>query len=183
MSAIPPWQVRSSRVLLERRWLKVVEQRVVTSSGAEIDEFHLIESPEWVGVVARSDDGRVVMVDQHRHGIGAVSRELPAGVIDPHESPLAAAQRELREETGFVAAAWRPLTVVRPEPSRQNTRAHFFFAAGAVCVGEPAGDNSEHTVVALVPPAALLAALDAGEIVHGVHVGAILMAARRGLLS
>jgi 8-oxo-dGTP pyrophosphatase MutT (NUDIX family) len=182
MTAIPPWRVRASQVLLERRWLKLVEQRVVTSSGAEIDEFHLIQAPDWVAVVARAHDGRVILVDQYRHGFGGVSRELPAGVIDPGEAPLEAAQRELREETGYVADGWTALATVSTDPSRSTTRAHFFFASNAEHVADFAGEESEHVVVALQAPRELLASVDEGRIVHGVHAGAILLAARRGLL-
>jgi 8-oxo-dGTP pyrophosphatase MutT (NUDIX family) len=177
-----PWRVRSSRALLERRWLTVREQEIALPSGAHIDEFHLIEAPDWAAVLALTPAGNVVMVEQYRHGLAGTSRELPAGVIEPGESPVAAAARELREETGYEAERWQPLCTVSTEPSRHTNRAHFFFAEGARRVAEPRGDASEHIEVRLVPPAELCAAVERGAVAHGVHVGAILLAARRGWL-
>lgn len=177
-----PWQVESDEVLLSRPWLTVRQQRVITSSGAALDQFHLIESPDWVAVLACTADGDVLVVDQYRHGASRVSRELPAGVVDAGESPLEAAKRELREETGYEAARWEPLTTVLVEPSRNRNQAHFFFASEARRVDSPRVEDCEHIRHSLLGTRELLAAVDAGAIVHGVHVGAILLAHRRGLI-
>jgi 8-oxo-dGTP pyrophosphatase MutT (NUDIX family) len=130
-----------------------------------------------------------VLVDQYRRGLGAVSRELPAGVIEPGESPLAAAQRELREETGHEARAWIPLGAVSPEPSRSTAIAHLFVAQGAHPVGEQRLDEEEDLVVRVVPLAEALGSAGqagdgagAGGIVHGTHLAALFLAQRRGLL-
>ncbi|MCA9625631.1 MAG: NUDIX hydrolase, partial [Myxococcales bacterium] len=92
-----PWQILESRAILERRWLTVHEQRVGLPQGGEIEEFHLIEAPSWVAVLADAGN-HLVLVEQYRHGLGGASLELPAGVIDEGESPEEAARRELREE-------------------------------------------------------------------------------------
>ncbi len=178
----PPWRVLDESVVLSRPWLTVREQRVLTSSGASLDPFHLIESPDWVAVLARTANDEILVVDQYRHGAARVSCELPAGVIDAGETPLAAAQRELREETGFVAEGWRLLSTVAVEPARNRNRAHFFFATGASRAGEPHTEACEHIAHRLVGIDALLEAVDAGVIIHGVHVGAILLARHRGWL-
>jgi 8-oxo-dGTP pyrophosphatase MutT (NUDIX family) len=177
-----PWRVKKSRILLERRWLKIHEQRIELPHGGEIEEFHLIEAPDWVGVLALTEDGQVVIVEQYRHGAARVSRELPAGVIDEGESPEQAARRELLEETGHTAASFRPIVTVNTEPSRHTNRAHFFFAAGAHRAREQSLDPSENIRVALISPSELLESIDRGEIAHGVHLGPILLAIRRGWL-
>lgn len=177
-----PWRIVESAVVLERQWLTVRQQRIELPHGGEIDEFHLIVAPDWTAIVAVTDDEQLVMVEQYRHGAGGVSRELPAGVIDAGESVLDAAVRELREETGYEASDWEPLIAVNTEPSRHTNRAHFFFARGARRVAEQKLDASEHIRVVLVPVAEILPSIERGEILHGVHVGALLLAGSRGLL-
>lgn len=177
-----PWKVLKSETLLEHPWLTIREQAVALGNGNVIEAFHLVESPDWTGVVALTEDQEVILVEQYRHGYGRVSVELPAGVVDRGEEPLAAAKRELLEETGYVADAWQPLLSVCVEPSRNTNRAHFFFARGARRIQEPKLDPGEDLAVRLVSASALLEALDDQSVAHGVHVGAILMAVRRGWL-
>ena len=179
---LPVWQVLSDTPLVDQRWLQVREQRVRLANGHEIDRFHLIHSPQWASVVCLTKDRHVVLVRQYRHGFGAASLELPAGVMEPSEEPIDAARRELREETGFEAPHLERLLEVAPEPARNSTRAHFFFARDAERVGELALDSSEELEVLLVPVSEVLELIDDGHIVHGAHIGAISTAWRRGLL-
>jgi ADP-ribose pyrophosphatase len=176
------WQVLSETSLISQPWLTVREQRVRLANGHEIDQFHLIEGPSWASVLCLTSDQQVVLVRQYRHGLGGPSLELPAGVIEPCEAPLDAARRELCEETGFSAEQLEPLLVVAPEPARNTTRAHFFFARGASRAGDPALDQGEDLEVVLVSVPELFELIDRGHVVHAAHVGAILLAARRGLL-
>ena len=180
---LPAWQVLSDTSLISRRWLEVREQRVRLANGHEIEHFHLIQSPHWAAVLCLTAEREVVLVRQYRHGFGGASLELPAGVLEPEEAPLAAARRELREETGFEADSIEPLISVAPEPARNSVRAHFFFARGGKRVAELSLDHSEELEVLLVPAADLTDLIDRGQMVHAAHIGAILLALRRGLLA
>jgi 8-oxo-dGTP pyrophosphatase MutT (NUDIX family) len=179
---LAPWQVLARRTIVSRRWLEVHEDRILLPNGREIEEFHVIEAPSWAGVLCVSEADEVVLVRQYRHGIAGESLELPAGVIEPGEEPLAAARRELAEETGYAAERWEPILSVATEPSRHTVRAHFFCALGATPGLERALDESEDIEVARVPRTELFGLIETGRIVHGVHVGAILYAAQRGLI-
>lgn len=176
------WQVLTDISLISQRWLEVREQRVRLANGHEIDCFHLIQGPSWAGVLCLTADQQVVLVRQYRHGLGGASLELPAGVIEPSEAPLDAAHRELREETGFATDDLSPLFIVAPEPARNTTLAHFFFARGAARIAELALDSSEELEVVLVSVPELFELIDQGQIVHAAHIGAILLAGRRGLI-
>lgn len=177
-----PWRVEASAVIVDRRWLRVHEQRIALPSGHRIDEFHLIEGPSWAAALAIDDDGGVVVVEQYRHGAQGPSLELPAGVIEPGEDPGDAARRELREETGYEAARWEPLLAIHTEPARHTTRAHFYVGRGARRIDDQRLDDAEDIAVRVVPAAELVQLALTGGVLHGVHVGAILAAAARGLL-
>jgi ADP-ribose pyrophosphatase len=180
---LPAWQVLSDTSLISQRWLEVREQRVRLANGHEIDRFHLIHGPDWAAVLCLTPERQVVLVRQYRHGFGGPSLELPAGVLDANEAPLDGARRELREETGFAAESIEPLLLAAPEPARNSTRAHFFFARNALRVSELALDHSEDLEVLLVPASELLELIDQGQMVHAAHIAAILLAWRRGLLA
>jgi 8-oxo-dGTP pyrophosphatase MutT (NUDIX family) len=176
------WTVLAERTLVERRWLTIHEQHVRLPNGHEIEEFHLLRGPDWAAVLALTDDAHAVLVRQYRHGADQTSLELPAGIIDAGEDGLAAAQRELLEETGYVADAWHPLAVFSTEPSRHTTRAHFFVATGARAVRDPQTEASEMLETQRVPLRELGSNIDTGAIAHGLHVAALLLAARKGFL-
>lgn len=174
--------MKESRTIVDRRWMRVHEQRIELPQGGEIDEFHLVEGPDWASVVAVTEANELVFVEQYRHGAGRASLELPAGVIDEGESPERAARRELLEETGHVADHWEHLLSVNTEPARHTTRAHFYVALDAQRVAEQSVEPSENITVVHLRGRAILDAIEAGTIHHGVHVGAILLAAKRGLV-
>jgi 8-oxo-dGTP pyrophosphatase MutT (NUDIX family) len=177
-----PWKVLEEKPIVMRRWLEVYEQRIALAHGGVIDAFHLIKGPDWGGVLALTETSEIVLVRQYRHGYGGLSVELPAGVIEEGETPLAAVQRELLEETGFSADSWQSLLSVQTEPTRHTTRAHFFLATGARQVAQARLDAAEHLEALVVPAPELFALLERGEIVHAVHVAAILTAVQRGFL-
>ena len=95
---------------------------------------------------------------------------------------LEGARRELLEETGYESLAWQPLLQTSIDPSRQTATAHFYCAQAAQQTRAPALDASEDLETLLVSREELLGLVDNGELAHGVHVAAILMAERRGLL-
>jgi len=178
-----PWEVLSTRVLLDRRWLRVNEERVLLPNGAVIEEFHRLESPDWVAVVPVTPGGDIVMVDQYRHGAKRTSRELPAGVIDAGETPIQAAKRELLEETGYTVSELVPLFALSPEPHRSTQRGHIFLGKNAGPTGEARPEPTEVLEVHVLPASEVVADALAGRIIHAVHVAAILVAHGRGLLA
>ena len=129
-------------------------------------------------------DGRLVLVEQYRHGAGRIMLELPAGDIDAGEDPAAAAVRELAEETGFAAiAAPIPLGVLYPEPARNRSRAHGYLVRVAASPGATALDEAEAIRVRTMTVAEAFAAIADGRLAHGVQVGLLWQARGAGLIA
>ena len=133
----------------------------------------VLETPDWINVVARTEDGRLVLVRQFRFGADEVTTEIPGGVVDPGETPEDAARRELREETGYTGGRWSPLGSVDPNPAFQDNRCHHWLAEGVRRTREPAPDPGEDIEVALLEADEVRAAIADGRIRHSLVICAL----------
>ena len=95
------WDIIESEYLIRRPWLTARRDKVRLPDGRINPEHYVLEYPDWVNVIAITEDGMFVMVEQYRHGLRDVYTELVAGVSEPGEDPLEAAKRELLEEAGY----------------------------------------------------------------------------------
>lgn len=138
-------------------------------------EFNVIHAPDWVNVVALTPDDRLVLVRQFRFGIDALSLEVPGGVIDTGESPLAAGVRELREETGFTGDAPVPLGSVHPNPAIQDNRCHLVLITNARRTAELDWDPDEELEILTQPVEEVYALAAAGGITHALVLNALLL--------
>ncbi|MFT5454750.1 MAG: ADP-ribose pyrophosphatase [Myxococcota bacterium] len=156
-------------VLFEHAILSVEDFEVPTRDGPR--RYIRVRVPDWCNVVAITRAGEVVLVRQHRWGIDAPTLEIPGGVVDPGEAPLAAAKRELREETGYGGGTWSSLGVVTSNPVIQDNRTWAWLASGVARLGEPQLGPGEHDLtVETVPVDALRTLLDTGAIHHALAV-------------
>jgi ADP-ribose pyrophosphatase len=158
------WERLSSREVAEYEMFRVREDRSRSPKDGEGHTFHVAVSPGGVAVLAVADDGRLVMVEQFRHGTRELSLELPSGVVDDGEEPEEAAVRELREETGFEGAEPRVLGSFELNPSWQKTTVHAVLVRGAAREGEKEEDEGEDIRVRLLPAAEVRRRVLAGEI-------------------
>ena len=132
-----------------------------------------LDTADWVNIVAVTPDGDCVLVRQHRFGIEEVTVEIPGGIIDPGEEPLAAGMRELREETGFGGGTWHPLGYVHPNPAIQTNKTWMFLAEGVMPVGAQEPDPHEDIQVELASVEEVGFLLRAGVISHALAVVAL----------
>lgn len=88
------WEIIGSDYLLKTKWLTVRKDHVRMPSGQEMDDYYVLEYPDWINVIAITKEGKFVIERQYRHGTQSIDYELCAGTIEKGESPLGAAQRE-----------------------------------------------------------------------------------------
>ncbi len=160
------WTTLQSRYVLANRWLRVREDSCRTGRGALVDAYYVIERHDFAMVVALSEAREVVLVRQYKHGCGEVVCECPAGYVAPGEQPAAAAARELREETGYVAATLVPLASLFASPATANHRMHHYLARGLVKVGEQTLDPAEDIEVLLLDFGEVMARVRRNELVR-----------------
>lgn len=138
------WRVLHSEYLARKPWFTVRHESLALPDGRTIPDYYVFEYPEWVNITAIDREGRFVMIDQYRHGLGETSYEIPAGVVEPSDASLLdAARRELREETGYDGGEWRLLTSISANPATQNNLTHCFLATGVERIGEQQLDATE----------------------------------------
>ncbi|HVE51464.1 MAG TPA: NUDIX hydrolase [Casimicrobiaceae bacterium] len=185
----PPRVPRDAEHLVETRiasthvfdgaLLHVRRDRVRLPDGRESIREYVVH-PGAALVVPRLADGRVVVVRQFRYPVNAVFIEFPAGKLDPGESALDTAQRELREEAGYTASHWTSLGVIHPVVAYSTEAIALFLAEDLVHVGARL-DEGEFLDVHIVDLATLEADVDAGLLTDGKMIAALHFLARHDL--
>lgn len=160
---IRKWRTLESEYLIQRPWLTARRDTVELPDGHIHPEYYILEYPDWVNVIAITEDEEFVMVEQYRHGLGDVFTELVAGVIEKDEDPLAAAQRELLEETGFAGGEWMLNMILSQNPSSTTNLTYSFIAKGVRKVSGQNLDETEDISVLLLSRKELLEMLMADE--------------------
>ncbi|MCL5115811.1 MAG: NUDIX hydrolase [Firmicutes bacterium] len=154
-----------SQVAFRGRVLSVRVDPVVAKSGPTTRE--VVERPSAVAIVAETDAHEVVVIRQFRWAVGQFLYELPAGVVDPGEAPLAAAKRELAEETGYRAREWAPVYHYFVSPGYSTEVVHL-YQARSLTPGEAHGDPDEDIQVELWTKSQAIEKIRQGFVQNGI---------------
>jgi ADP-ribose pyrophosphatase len=164
-----------------RDWLKLVSEEVVLPNGKRTT-LDVIRHPGASAVVPFLSDDEVLLIQQYRFAAGGTIWEVPAGKLDPGESPETCAVRELEEETGYRAAEIVSLGSILTTPGFTDERIHLFEASGLELATQTL-DPDEVIELVPMPISAALELVWTGQMVDGKSIVALLKAARRrGLL-
>ncbi len=139
----------------------------------QVFERLVLESADWVNMVALDCKRRCVMIRQYRFGVGYTTLETPGGMVDPGEDSFTAAKRELLEETGYVSEKWSYLGAVEPNPAVHNHLCHHWLAEDAELMHTQDLGEGELIAVELMSEESVRAAVQSGELKHALALSVL----------
>lgn len=163
----------ASKTIFEGRLITVRVDEVELPGGKRVAR-EIVVHPGAVAIAPLLPDGRLVMIRQYRHATGKVLYELPAGILEPGESPEQCARRELSEETGYEASDLRPLFSPYLSPGYSSEIIHVFAATGLARVSAAGPEEDENIRLVLVPLAEAVAMVRRGEVQNAAAICGIL---------
>lgn len=166
--------VNHQKKVHQGRVFELVTENITLPTGANVD-LDLIRHPGASAMVPMPDEKTVVLVKQYRHAVGGFIWEIPAGTLDPEETPQHCAQRELIEEIGFSANSWRKLGEITPLPGYSDERIHIFLATD-LAPEKQRLDQDEWLQVHPMPFEKAIAMIFSGEIQDSKTINGLLMA-------
>lgn len=177
---LQPWKIlRSETVYSSPPYLRVQSHTVELPDGRVAEPYFRIDLRAFTVIAAVSADQKIVVGRQYRHGIERITLLLPGGLLEEGEDALAAAQRELLEETGYVSDAWESLGQFVPNSNYRCGEAHLFLARDACKVAAADAGDLEETELLLLPLPEMLQELRNGNVVSLSSAAAISLAAAR----
>jgi 8-oxo-dGTP pyrophosphatase MutT (NUDIX family) len=171
---IQPWEKVSSQPIGNFRIFSLREDRKISPRTKKEHGFYVIDSVNWVNVVAVTPDQQLVMVEQYRHGSNSVELEIPGGMMDAHDaSPELTGARELREETGYEGGSARIIGDVWSNPAIMSNVTYTILIENCHCVHPVEFDHGEDLITKLVPVSEIPKLVAAGKIRHSLVVVAL----------
>jgi len=142
--SLTPWQREATRLHADCHVYKILKERWRNHRQASEGDFYVMDVGDWAVALALTGHDTIVLVRQFRFGSAGFSWELPAGVVDPGESPVEGGMRELYEESGYKGESGTVLGMVHPNPAVQRNSCHFVLVEGARRIdrGEPGPHES-----------------------------------------
>lgn len=169
---VETWRRAASKEIADCRVFKVREDFCERDSDGAKANFFVIESPDWVNVIALTREKAVVLIEQYRQGAEEIALEIPGGMIDGDELPEAAARRELLEETGYAASEFILLGKSRPNPAIQANWIYHYLAIDCEVIQATAFDEHESIITKTVSLGEIKNLIRSEEITHSLVIAA-----------
>jgi ADP-ribose pyrophosphatase len=170
-SQVQKWKKTRSEPRGDFRIFTIRADQVISPRTGKEHEVFVLDSVNWVNVIAITPKNELVMVEQYRHGSDTVELEIPGGMMDAVDgSPEATAARELTEETGYVGENARLIGEIFPNPAIMSNSCYTVLIENCRCVDKVKLDNGEDLLTRLVPVADLPRLVAGGKIKHSLVV-------------
>ena len=171
---IKPWPKVSSKSVGNFRVFNIRSDVKVSPRTGQEHDFYVIESVNWVNVIALTKEGEIVMIDQYRHGSNTVELEVPGGMMDPEDtSPLEAGLRELREETGYEGTQAEVIGQIYANPAIMNNVCYTVLVRECELKHTVQLDHGEDIAVTVIEPDEIPTLVKQGRIGHSLVVVAL----------
>ena len=171
---IKPWKKVRSKLIGDFRIFKLRSDVKISPLTGKEHDFYVLDSVNWVNVIAITPDQQLVMIEQYRHGSNTIELEIPGGMMDPGETdPVVTAVRELREETGYEGEKARLLGRVHANPAFLTNTCFTVIVDNCLLKHDTQFDHSEDLVTRLVPVAEMPKLVADGKISHSLVVVAL----------
>src|ERR1044071_4076009 len=169
--SVHPWKKIATKKLADYRVYGVRSDTKVSPRTGQSHDFYIIEAVNWVNIIPITTDGKIVMVEQYRHGSDTVELEIPGGMMDEDDmDPVASAVRELREETGYEGQNARLIGQTYPNPAIMNNVCYTILVDECVCKHPVQFDQTEDIHVVLVELEKIPELIRANRIGHSLVV-------------
>jgi ADP-ribose pyrophosphatase len=171
---IKPWPKLGTAPLGDFKVFSVRKDSKRSPRTGQAHEFFVLDSVDWVNVVALTPERQILLVEQFRHGSETVELEIPGGIMDAQDaSPVATAVRELREETGYEGEKARIIGTVFPNAAIQSNRCHTVLVEDCRRTHPVEFDHSEDILTHLMAVEAVPQLVASGRIRHCIVVAAL----------
>lgn len=170
----PHWPERTPKTLITTPVGKMLSSEVLCRRSGISKNFYRFDFPDWVNIIAKTADNKLLMIEQYRFGSGQMEWEIPGGAVETGEAPLAAGLRELLEETGYAGENGTIIGKVCPNPALQHNFCYTAVVENVKQVAAPNFDEMEDITVCPMSIAKVMSMVRDGVIQHGLVLNALL---------